>query len=222
MKRAKLRRLLRSVTGLLLSLLLIAEAIVLNFWGISSVKAFLIAFACWLMVSITILISTYAMREEIIGELDIYHNGLKVFSRRAGMYLALSFVMAITSTCVVTAWHGPHGLYYYAAPTNGREECYAIATLFQISCIIMIAASNQFSLAKPLMLETGIFLAASCIIAITVAASTEGEVDRKKARESIIILYAVAGAVAVAYKCQNVMDVEDIVGLTRKGTERQE
>ena len=213
LKRAKLRRPLSSVTALLLSLLLVAEAIVLNIWGISSIKAFLIAFACWVAVSIAILISTYAMREEIIGELDKYHNGIKVFSRGGGMYLALSFVMAITSTCVVTAWHGPHGLY---------QECYDIATLFQISCIIMIAASNQFSLAKPLMLETGIFLAASCIIAITVAASTEGEVDRKKARESIIILYAVAGAVAVAYKCQNVMHVEDIVGLTRKGTERQE
>ena len=205
MKRAKLRRLLRSVTGLLLSLLLVAEAIVLNFWGISSVKAFLIAFACWVAVSIAILISTHAMREEIISELDKYHNGLKVFCRRAGMYLALSFVMAITSTCVVTAWHGPNGLHHHWHHTTAREECYLIATLFQISCIIMIAASNQFSLAKHLMLETGIFLAASCIIAITVAASTEGELDRKKARESVLILYAVAGA--VAYKYQNVMDV---------------
>lgn len=219
MKRTKLRRLLRSVTGLLLSLLIVAEAIVLNFWGISSVKAFLIAFACWVAVSIAILISTYAMREEIISDLDKYQNGLKVFSRGGGMYLALSFVMAITSTCVVTAWHGPHHHWHHTA---AREECYVIATLFQISCIIMIAASNQFSLAKPFVLETGIFLAASCIIAITIAASTEGELDRKKARESIIILYVVAGAAAAVYKCQNVMDVEDIVGLTRKGTERRE
>ena len=191
----------------LLSLLLVAEAIVLNFCGFTSVEPYLIAFACWLMVSITILISISAMQEETIDELDIYHNGLKVFSRGGGMYLALSFVMAITSTCVVIAWHGREGLYYYAAPTNGREECYVIATLFQISCIIMIAACNQFSLAKPLMLETGIFLAASCIIAIAVAASTASQLDRLAARLSLTILYAVTWSVAVAYKYQNVMQV---------------
>lgn len=204
------------VVLLLLSLLVFIDSTILIFWGYYSPEAFITGLIVWGYLGIPILIAAYLFWAKMVTNSIRISYIVVTLIKAVTAYVALSFLISVISTCVVTVWQGPK---YNLDPEyveiydptrikwKLRVNTYFAASLVQIGYILVTACCHRFSITHRLLIETAAFLIATFLMALTVAASTSGDPQRETGRALLTLFFFFEMIIALAYQLIRILDL---------------